>query len=154
MPEAALVRADLLSTIKERVLAGLEVRGGGGAEESATKSSGSAPAQRGGGALRLPTKIVVHGMGGVGKTILLAMFLRETPELGRSFHRICWIAFGQEPNLPELQKSLYRQLTGGEELVGVPEGPKREEAALRKLQEAAKGQRVLVVLDDAWEATL
>ena len=105
------------------------------------------------GAAAPPTRVIVHGMGGVDKTTLLALLLREAQEeVCAAFDRVCWIAFGQEPNLPELQKSLHRQLTGGEELVGVPEGPKREEAALRKLHEAAKGQRVLVILDDAWEA--
>merc|ERR1719199_1630787 len=78
-----------------------------------------------------PTKIVVHGTGGGGKTILLAIFLRETPELLRAFHRICWIPFGQTPNLPNLQRALFRQLTGGKEL-SLPEEQRTDKDAALK----------------------
>ena len=128
VPEAALMRLDLMAVIKERVLAGLEVpttRGGPGAGlitgTAAADPAGSTATSTGSAAASgligpPPTKIVVHGTGGVGKTILLAIFLRETPEVPRAFHRICWVPFGQTPNLPDLQRSLFRQLTGGKEL--------------------------------------
>ncbi len=63
-----------------------------------------------------------------------------------------WICLRQTPNLPDLQRALFRQLTGGEEL-SLPaerEGRTEKDAALKALRTVAKGQRVLVILDDIW----
>ena len=73
-----------------------------------------------------------------------------TPELARAFHRICWIPFGQTPNLPDLQRALFRQLSGGKELNLPAEERTEKDPALKALRAAAKGQRVLVILDDIW----
>lgn len=142
VPEAALMRSDLLAVIRERVLAGLQVptpdAGLAGARNpGTTKGTGS-----GTPGSAVPTKIVVHGTGGVGKTILLAILLRETPELARAFHRICWIPFGQTPNLPDLQRTLFRQLSGGKELSLPAEERTDKDGALKALRAAAKGQRL------------
>ena len=80
----------------------------------------------------------LRGMGGVGKTTLVAIFLRRVPEVCACFARICWVSFGQEPNLPELQRALYRELTGGATLADSVTEP---EAVMEALRGAARGQR-------------
>ena len=50
-------------------------------------------------------------MGGVGKTMLAASLMR-LPEMSELFHRLLWVSVGQEPNIMQLQKTLYSKLTG------------------------------------------
>ena len=62
----------------------------------------------------------------------------------RAFSRIAWASLGQEPNILELQRSIYTHFTG--EML-----PANETATvtfqLQKSQAACKGKRFLFVLD-------
>ena len=56
-------------------------------------------------------KIATHGQGGVGKTTMAVMLVND-PMVQRGFERIAWVSVGQTPNITELLRSLYEQLTG------------------------------------------
>ena len=57
------------------------------------------------------SKLSSHGSGGVGKTTLAALLVRHDM-VRRSFDRIGWVSVGQAPDVLELQRVLYAQLTG------------------------------------------
>ena len=59
---------------------------------------------------------------------------------------IYWLTIGQKPNLLELQNQLLRQLTGSKQTLTTEQDTKDA------LREALEGRRVLVVIDDVWEA--
>jgi len=87
------------------------------------------------------------GMGGVGKTLSAAALCRD-PEIGFAFESICWVSLGQEPEPFQLLKSLHVQLVGA----SLPDSASEARLALEALLAAAKGRRVLLVLDDVWSA--
>eukprot|EP00937_MAST-01D_sp_MAST-1D-sp2_P004093 g4093.t1 len=97
-------------------------------------------------------KLSAHGQGGVGKTTLAAMLVRHDM-VRRSFDRIGWVSVGQAPDILELQRLLFTQLTGG--VIEAKPGSTHELQlqALQALQEASAGKRWLVVLDDVWDNT-
>ena len=93
------------------------------------------------------SKVAAHGQGGVGKTTMAAMLVND-PLVRQAFDRIGWVSVGQTPNIMEVQRSLFAQLTGAPM-------PSKDSASvetqLEDLQTACKGKRLLVVLDDVWD---
>jgi hypothetical protein len=88
----------------------------------------------------------VQGMGGIGKTVLAAALAHDS-EVRKAFPEgIYWLTIGQNPNLLELQNQLSRQLTGSKQTLTT------EQEAKDALRDALEGRRILVVIDDAWEA--
>ena len=87
------------------------------------------------------------GMGGVGKTLSAAELCRD-PEVGLAFETICWASVGQEPDLLQLQNVLHRQITGRY----LPNSAIDAALGLDSLVRAAKGKKILLVLDDVWHA--
>ena len=88
-------------------------------------------------------------MGGVGKTLTTAAFVRDD-EVRAAFDQICWVSVGQEPDMAALQNTLHRQLVNQP----LPESAKGNELiALSVLADAAREQSVLLVLDDIWLAS-
>src|SRR5271165_2613313 len=86
----------------------------------------------------------IHGMGGVGKTVLAAALARDS-EVRQAFpDGIFWITIGQRPDLLALQNQLLRQLTGSKETLTT------EHEAKDALCEALEGRSALLVADDAW----
>jgi hypothetical protein len=55
------------------------------------------------------SRVSSQGMGGVGKTMLTAAVVRDERVRG-AFERIAWIGMSQQPELLQLQRSLYNQL--------------------------------------------
>jgi hypothetical protein len=53
---------------------------------------------------------VAFGMGGTGKSMLIASLMRH-PEIVTSYQRLCWLSVGQTPDLRRLLATLHGQLT-------------------------------------------
>ncbi|HAB19657.1 MAG TPA: hypothetical protein DCE44_24890 [Verrucomicrobiales bacterium] len=90
--------------------------------------------------------IGVQGMGGLGKSALAAAAAHDT-DIRKGFpDGVVWLSVGQQPNLIELQGALLKALTG--EVPGLATVRECADA----IREALTGRKVLVILDDVWEA--
>eukprot|EP00935_MAST-01C_sp_MAST-1C-sp1_P002185 g2185.t1 len=96
--------------------------------------------------------VLVHGMGGAGKTATIVAVL-QMPVLRTFYSDIFWLAVGADAlsnQLKKLQAALYKQMTG--------KSISNEEASAKSNQEwqqmltegLVEKQRALVVLDDPW----
>eukprot|EP00615_Pteridomonas_danica_P004276 CAMPEP_0114373462 /NCGR_PEP_ID=MMETSP0101-20121206/34884_1 /TAXON_ID=38822 ORGANISM="Pteridomonas danica, Strain PT" /NCGR_SAMPLE_ID=MMETSP0101 /ASSEMBLY_ACC=CAM_ASM_000211 /LENGTH=839 /DNA_ID=CAMNT_0001526715 /DNA_START=811 /DNA_END=3326 /DNA_ORIENTATION=+ len=99
-------------------------------------------------------RCVLQGMGGMGKSTLVASFAYDT-EVRAAFDKIVWISLGQNPDIQALQESVHLQLTGEPlpaSISALPQSiiPQQRRAALRS---AAAGTDVLLILDDVWDAS-
>jgi hypothetical protein len=101
---------------------------------------------------RFTSCVLVHGMGGTGKTVTAVAVVQET-SIRTHFSNIYWLVVGQDATvggkLRQLQSILYKQLTG--------KAVKSEEVQVKDEQEwcamlvdAMTMRRALVVLDDPW----
>ena len=84
--------------------------------------------------------------GGVGKTTIAAALVHDE-EVRQSFDRIVLVSVGQEPNVREFQESIHLQLTKQQ----LPDAAKNDAMVITALRDAAKGMKVLLVLDDVWD---
>lgn len=88
--------------------------------------------------------IGIHGMGGIGKSVLASALARD-PDVRRAFpHGIFWVTLGQQAKPEERQRWLVRELGGKNDFQGVDGG---KEALRALLNERA----VLLVLDNVWK---
>jgi tetratricopeptide (TPR) repeat protein len=85
------------------------------------------------------------GMGGIGKTVTGAAIVRDEG-VRLHFDAIVWLPLGQTPVISKLQNLCHMQCTG-KELSPELSSEEKQEA----LQQAMKGKRVLLCLDDLWE---
>jgi WD40 repeat protein len=122
VPESYVGRFDLIKVVKERLISSVGVIGTDG-----TRGLG------------------LHGMGGIGKTLLAAAVVRDL-SVRRAFpDGIYWLTLGRQPKLLDLQAHLYRRLTGSVlDAAG-------ERDAKSRLGDALAGRRVLIILDDIWD---
>ena len=97
--------------------------------------------------VKAKSKLSSHGQGGAGKTTLAAMLVRNEL-VRRAFTRIGWVSVGQTPDIAEMQRILYAQLTGGD--MEAKPGVSLEKQ-LQTLKESCAGKRCLLVLDDVWD---
>eukprot|EP01046_Picozoa_sp_COSAG06_P014490 COSAG06_NODE_900_length_11658_cov_9.850852_4_plen_1819_part_00 len=95
--------------------------------------------------MRMP-RVGFWGMGGIGKTVTGAAIVRDE-SVRLHFHAIIWIPLGQTPVIAKLQNLCHMQCTG-KELSSDMSSDEKQEA----LQQAMKGKRVMLCLDDLWEA--
>jgi anion-transporting ArsA/GET3 family ATPase len=93
------------------------------------------------------SKVSTHGQGGVGKTTMACAVVRDVA-VRSAFERIAWVSVGQTPEVMELQRVLYYQLTAQPLAV---KGGANAVTQLQDLQAVCIGQCWLVVLDDVWE---
>jgi hypothetical protein len=101
---------------------------------------------------RFTSCVLVHGMGGTGKTVTAVAVVQEAA-IRTHFSNIYWLVVGQDATvggkLRQLQSILYKQLTGkavkSEEVQA-----KDEQEWCAMLVDAMAMQRALVVLDDPW----
>ncbi|MDX2138686.1 MAG: NB-ARC domain-containing protein [Chloroflexota bacterium] len=97
--------------------------------------------------LTSPSQIIgMHGMGGVGKSVLSAAisrdyFVRRTFKDG-----IFWLTFGSEPSLPQIWVRFRSWLGGGT----APFADERD--AQDYFQQITSEQECLVILDDVWRS--
>ena len=90
-------------------------------------------------------KIGVHGMGGIGKSVLAAALARGEVVQQAFPDGIFWLVLGQTPDLVARQQQVAKTLSGKTEaFVDTQEGKAR-------LQELLEQRKCLLILDDAWE---
>ena len=142
LPPHYLPREEVLAGLKHKLLAG-------GANLGNTGRSST---------------VGVHGMGGIGKTVLAAALAHDS-EVRQAFpDGIYWLTIGQEPDLFVLQKQFLAHLTRSKHTLTT----QRENRDARevfdidkladpnnlwirdRLREALEGKCVLVVVDDVW----
>jgi WD40 repeat protein len=92
-------------------------------------------------------KVGVHGMGGLGKSVLAAALARDDEVRARFADGIVWLTFGRQPDIASQQTAFLQALTGTRQAFPTIEEGKQAVA------KASAGARLLVVLDDVWDAT-
>jgi hypothetical protein len=100
---------------------------------------------------RFTSCVVVHGMGGTGKTVTVVAVVQEKA-LREHFAHIYWLTVGADAvgeKIRQLQSALYSQLTG-KGMTSTEVQQKDEQEWLGVLMEAMTMDRSLVVLDDPW----
>jgi len=88
----------------------------------------------------------LHGMGGAGKSVMAQALCHDDVVRAAFPDGIAWVAVGQQPDLLPLQNRVLRLLAPAE-----PPGETVAEA-LRKLRAALSTRKVLLVVDDIWDA--
>jgi NB-ARC domain-containing protein len=88
----------------------------------------------------------IHGMGGIGKSVLAAALARDH-EVRRAFaDGVLWVGIGQQPTLVTLQRRVAQALGDPGHFDNEPQGK-------GKLHELLEHKAVLLVLDDVWDPT-
>jgi hypothetical protein len=90
-------------------------------------------------------KVGVHGMGGIGKTVLAAAFARDDDVRQRFPDGVFWITLGQTPHLVARQQQLAHALSGQKEAFT------DEQEGQARLSELCANRACLVVVDDVWD---
>ena len=92
------------------------------------------------------SRISLHGMGGIGKSVLAAAVVCELEILERFPDGIFWLTIGQTPQVKVLQSELAFTLTGNQYTF------ETEHQGKMRLGELLKARHCLLVLDDVWES--
>ena len=88
----------------------------------------------------------LHGMGGIGKSVLATAVARSGVIRERFVDGVYWLTVGEKPQLTTLQTQLGRDLGLADTVFDSPADGKQ------KLSAALTGKRALLVLDDVWHA--
>jgi hypothetical protein len=100
---------------------------------------------------RFTSCVVMHGMGGTGKTVTAVAVVQEKA-VRAHFSHIYWLTVGADAvgeKIRQLQSALHKQLTGNG-MTSAEVQQKDEQEWLGMLVEAMTMERSLVVLDDPW----
>ncbi|MCX5645228.1 MAG: NB-ARC domain-containing protein [Phycisphaerae bacterium] len=125
LPPHFLARPDLLRQVKDALLADLK---------KPVVITGA------------DARVGMHGMGGIGKSVLAVAIARDR-EVRRSYpDGIIWLTVGQQPDLVRLQHDVARHFGNKEHFDSEPQG----QGVLRRL---LTQKAVLLVLDDVWSAS-
>eukprot|EP00935_MAST-01C_sp_MAST-1C-sp1_P002835 g2835.t1 len=103
-----------------------------------------------GGDSRYACCVLVHGMGGTGKTVTAVAAVQDTA-VRRWFSEIYWLTVGADAvgaKIKALQAALYRQIEGT--TMNFDGKDEHERQTMLFAAMAKKQQRVLLVLDDPW----
>lgn len=89
------------------------------------------------------SRVGVHGMGGIGKSVLAAAVARDRKVREAFPDGIYWIPLGTEPNVVERMRELHRALGGDGDFGTAHDGKV-------SLQETLREKHALLILDDVW----
>ena len=92
----------------------------------------------------VPSCVGIHGMGGLGKSVLANAVIRDRQVRETFPDGIVWVRVGPSPNRVGIQRRIHRQL-GGDGLIG------SEIEGRTKLREVYANKRILLILDDVWQ---
>jgi len=88
-------------------------------------------------------RVGVHGMGGIGKSVVAAALARDRKIREAFPDGIVWVGLGERPEVASLQRDIHQSLGGDGAIESVPQGQ-------TKLREILGDKAVLLILDDAW----
>jgi hypothetical protein len=88
-------------------------------------------------------RVGMHGMGGIGKSVLAATLSRDRKVREAFPDGIVWVGLGPLPTVADLQRRVHKDLGGDR-------GFQTEHEGRVKLREILKDKRVLLILDDIW----
>lgn len=89
-------------------------------------------------------KVGLYGMGGIGKSVLAAMLVRDE-EIQSAFDGVFWITLSQEPTLVLRQLDLARMLGDGSSIF------QDEQQGQVHLSQLLENKTCLLILDDVWK---
>lgn len=125
LPSHFLARPDLLHQVKDALLADLKT-----------------PVV----IIGAEARVGVHGMGGIGKSVLAAAIAHDR-EVRRSYpDGVVWLTIGQQPDIVRLQHDIARHLGSAEHF----DTELRGRSVLRQL---LAQKAVLLILDDVWQTS-
>jgi WD40 repeat protein len=137
LPAHYLSRADRLVPLRDAVRSGLD---------SAAPFGGAAVRHQFHGIAGTAKRVGMHGMGGIGKSVL-ANLLAHDRKIREAFSDgIVWVGLGSVPDVVELLRRVHRDLGGDGAFATDHEGKV-------KVKELLADKAVLLVLDDAWRKT-
>ncbi len=87
-------------------------------------------------------RVGLHGMGGIGKSVLAAAVARDRRIREAFPDGIVWLIVGQRPDIPGLQRQAHRRLGG--------DGAFADNEGRSKLAELMREKAALLILDDVW----
>ena len=87
------------------------------------------------------SKTGLHGMGGIGKTVITAWIARDL-EIRAHFDLIIWVTCSQDPNIDRLLQLMYLQATGKELAPG-----KAPEEVRQMVSDAVQDKIILLIID-------
>jgi hypothetical protein len=88
-------------------------------------------------------RVGMHGMGGIGKSVLASALARDCKVREAFPDGIVWVELGPLPAIADLQRRIHKDLGGGGAFQTEHEGRV-------KLREMLKDKRILLILDNAW----
>lgn len=134
LPAHYLSRTDRLIPLRNAIRSGLDSSAPLGGVVAGQQFHGIAGASR---------HIGMHGMGGIGKSVLANLLARDR-EIRKAFSdAIVWVGLGSLPNVADLLRRVHRELGGDGAFDTTHEGK-------TNLKELLADKAVLLVLDDAW----
>lgn len=134
LPAHYLSRTDRLIPLRDAVRSGLD---------TAAPFGGAAARQQFHGIAGTSKHVGVHGMGGIGKSVL-ANLLAHDREIRKAFpDGIVWVGLGSVPILADLMRRVHKDL-GGDGAFAT------EHEAKLKLKELLADKALLLIIDDAW----
>jgi hypothetical protein len=134
LPAHYLSRADRLVPLRDAVRCGLD---------SAAPFGGVAARHQFHGIAGLSKQVGMHGMGGIGKSVLANLLARDRKIREAVPDGIIWVGLGSVPVLAELLRRVHQDLGGDGAFTTEHEGKV-------KVKELLADKAVLIVLDDAW----
>ncbi|MBN1249372.1 MAG: TIR domain-containing protein, partial [Anaerolineae bacterium] len=128
-PQPFIPRADVVEDIKEELLCGVSRRR---RTSSTDRSAGSS------------NKLLLHGMGGIGKSVITAEVARDC-EVRRAFpDGLFWVSLGKNPDLKVRQSEICSWLGDQKQsFADIEEGKAR-------LAYLLQNKACLIILDDVW----
>jgi WD40 repeat protein len=135
LPPQYLTRSDRLLALRDAVRAGLDqpVPFGGAVQLQPIHGIVAAPKQH----------VGMHGMGGIGKSVLAKLLARDRNVRESFSDGVVWVGLGSLPDLRARMAEVHRALGGDGAIATEHEGKV-------KLAELLQGKAVLLILDDAW----